>query len=150
MHDPAKYFSTPAVNEIRAFHEAAQVIMEEGLEARFRRHDVAARAVRAGLSALGFGFFTAPRFAAATLSVVSYPEGVDDQAFRGALYANGVVVAGGLAQTLGGVFRMGHMGNLTAAQVVFALRMVEKTLRGLGRVVRSGSGVAAAREVLGS
>jgi alanine-glyoxylate transaminase/serine-glyoxylate transaminase/serine-pyruvate transaminase len=150
MHDPAKYFSTPCVNEIRAFHEATRIIMEEGLEARFRRHDLIARALRAGLSALGFDFFTEPRSLASTLSVVSYPEGVDDREFRASLYENGVVVAGGLAQTLGRVFRMGHMGNMTPADALFALRAVEKTLKGLGRTFKSGLGVSAAREVLRS
>ncbi len=150
MHDPTKYFSTPCVNEIRAFYEGTRIIMEEGLEARFARHDLFARAIRAGLAALGFGFFTDPRFLASTLSVVTYPEGVDDKAFRSTLYENGVVVAGGLAQTAGRVFRMGHMGNLTAKQVLFALGAVEKTIKTLGRAVTRGAGAQAARELLGS
>jgi len=148
MHDPAKYFSTPCVNEIRALHEGLRVIMEEGIEARFRRHDLHARAMRAGLAALGFGLFTEARFEASTLSVAVYPDGVDDQAFRATLYDNGVVVAGGLAETAGKVFRMGHMGNLSAADVLFALGAVEKTLEALGRGFKPGAGVAAARAVL--
>jgi alanine-glyoxylate transaminase/serine-glyoxylate transaminase/serine-pyruvate transaminase len=150
MHDPAKYFSTPCVNEVRAFCEGTRVIMEEGLEARFRRHDLFARAIRTGLAALGFGFFTDPGHLASTLSVVSYPEGVDDKAFRNLLYENGVVVAGGLAQTMGQVFRMGHMGNLTIGQVLFSLDAIEKTLNTLGYAAPPRSGVDAARNVLGS
>ena len=150
MHQPARYFSTPCVNEIRAFYEATRMIMEEGMEARFKRHDLYARAIRAGLAALGFGFFTDARFPASTLSVVLYPDGVDDKAFRTTLYENGVVVAGGLAQTLGKVFRMGHMGNLSAVDVQFALEAVEKTLAALGHGFRAGAGLAAVEKVLGS
>jgi aspartate aminotransferase-like enzyme len=150
MHDPAKYFSTPCVNEIRAFYEATRVIMEEGMEARFRRHDLFARAIRAGLAALGFGFLTDGRFMASTLSVVSYPVGVDDKAFRATLSENGVVVAGGLAQSLGRVFRMGHMGNLSADQVMFAIEAVERTLQSFGHGFKPGSGAAAAGKVLTS
>jgi alanine-glyoxylate transaminase/serine-glyoxylate transaminase/serine-pyruvate transaminase len=150
MHDPARYFSTPCVNEIRAFHEGTRVIMEEGMEARFRRHDLYARAIRAGLAALGFGFFTDSRFAASTLSVVSYPDGVDDTAFRNTLYENGVVVAGGLAQTLGSVFRMGHMGNLSSGDVRFAFGAIERTLETIGHGFKIGSGAAAAHKILGS
>ena len=150
MHEPAKYFSTPCVNEIRAFCEGARIVMEEGMEARFKRHDLYARAIREGLAALGFGFFTDTRFAASTLSVVLYPGGVDDKAFRGTLNENGVVVAGGLAQTLGKVFRMGHMGNLSAGDVRFALGAVEKTLAALGYGFRAGAGLAATNKVLGS
>jgi alanine-glyoxylate transaminase/serine-glyoxylate transaminase/serine-pyruvate transaminase len=150
MHDPVKYFSTPCVNEIRAFYEGTRVIMEEGIEARFARHDLIGRAIRAGLAALGFGSFTDPGFLASTLSVVAYPEGVEDKAFRTTLYENGVVVAGGLAQTSGRVFRMGHMGNLTAEQVLFALEAVEKTLKALGSDVKLHAGSDAASKVLRS
>jgi alanine-glyoxylate transaminase/serine-glyoxylate transaminase/serine-pyruvate transaminase len=150
MRDPTKYFSTPCVNEIRAFCEGTRVVLEEGMEERFERHDLFAEAIREGLSALGFTFYTDPSFLAATLSVVRYPEGVDDKAFRSTLYGNGVVVAGGLAQTAGQVFRMGHMGNLTSAQVKFALEAVEKTLESMGHRFAPGSGLAAAVKVLTS
>jgi alanine-glyoxylate transaminase/serine-glyoxylate transaminase/serine-pyruvate transaminase len=148
MHDPSKYFSTPCVNEVRAFAEATRIIMEEGLEERFERHGLHAEAIRAGLAALGFTFFTNPSFPASTLSVVRYPDGVDDKAFRAGLYDRGVVVAGGLGPTAGRVFRMGHMGNLTSAQVRFAIEAVEKTLAGLGRAVTPGAGRGAVDGVL--
>ena len=148
MHDPSKYFSTPCVNEVRAFAEATRIIMEEGLEERFERHELYAEAIRAGLAALGFTFFTNPSFPASTLSVVRYPDGVDDKAFRAGLYDHGVVVAGGLGPTAGRVFRMGHMGNLTSAQVRFAIEAVERTLAGLGRAVTPGAGRGAVDGVL--
>jgi aspartate aminotransferase-like enzyme len=150
MREPSKYFSTPCVNEIRAFAEATRIVLDEGLEERFERHDLHAEAIRAGLAALGFTFFTDPRFMASTLSVVRYPAGVDDQAFRAGLSGNGVVVAGGLASTAGQVFRMGHMGNLTSADVRFAVDAVERTLAGLGRKIAPDSGRAAVESVLKS
>jgi aspartate aminotransferase-like enzyme len=148
MQDPAKYFSTPCVNEIRAFAEGTRIILEEGLDERFERHELFASALRAGLAALGFTFFTDPRFLAPTLSVVRYPEGVEDRAFRSGLYAEGVVVAGGLAQTAGRVFRMGHMGNLTSAQVRSAIEAVERTLAALGYHFDVGAGRAAVDKAL--
>ncbi len=148
MQDPAKYFSTPCVNEIRAFAEGTRVVLEEGLDERFERHELFAAALRAGLAALGFTFFTDPRFLAPTLSVVRYPDGVEDKAFRAALDANGVVVAGGLAGTAGRVFRMGHMGNLTSVQVRAAIEAVERTLGTLGYRFEAGAGRAAVDETL--
>jgi alanine-glyoxylate transaminase/serine-glyoxylate transaminase/serine-pyruvate transaminase len=148
MKDPLKYFSTPCVNEIRAFAEATRMMLEEGMEARFVRHAKIARAFRAALARLGFGFFTEPAFFADTLSVVTYPPGVEDKAFRSTLGLNGVVVAGGLAETAGRVFRLGHMGNLTFSQVVFAVEAIEKTLRSLGRSFETGDGVKAAEALL--
>jgi aspartate aminotransferase-like enzyme len=148
MKDPLKYFSTPCVNEIRAFAEGTRMMLEEGMAARFARHAKIARAFRAALAALGFTFFTEEKFFADTLSVVRYPAGVEDKAFRSALGQNGVVVAGGLAETAGKVFRLGHMGNLSFEQVRFAVEAIEKTLRSLNHPFVSGAGLQAAETVL--
>lgn len=149
MKDPARYFSTPCVNEIRAFCEGTRIIIEEGVEQRFLRHARYARGIRSGLSALDFSYFTAEPFLADTLSVVNYPPGIEDKRFRSLYYENGVVVAGGLAQTAGRVFRMGHMGNLSASQVYFALDALELTLESLAYRFERGSSTRAARAVIG-
>jgi aspartate aminotransferase-like enzyme len=148
MKDPSKYFSTPCVNEIRAFHESTKIILEEGIEKRFSRHAQIALAIRSALAELGFSFFTEEPFLADTLSVVRYPDGIEDKPFRSAFSNNGVIVAGGLGETAGKVFRMGHMGNLSASQVFFALDALEKTLSSLNYKFKEGSGVQAAKEVL--
>jgi aspartate aminotransferase-like enzyme len=148
MKDPSKYFSTPCVNEIRAFYESTRIILEEGMQQRFLRHARAARAIRAALAELKFSLFTQESFLADTLSVVEYPEGVEDQAFRKTFSENGVVVAGGLGETAGKVFRMGHMGNLSASQVLFAIDALERTLSSLGYSFQPDSGLGAAREIL--
>lgn len=149
MKDPAKYFSTPCVNEVRAFAEATRIVMEEGVENRFARHARFGRAVRAGLSALGFSFLAEAACRADTLSVVVYPGGVEDKAFRARLAERGVVVAGGLAATAGKVFRMGHMGNVTEEELEYALTAAEETLAELGARPGDGAAAAAARAVLG-
>lgn len=148
MKDPTKYFSTPCVNEIRSFREGTKIMLEEGMPARFERHRKNARAIRAALQALGFGLFTDPEFRAETLSVVAYPAGVEDPAFRAGYSRNGVVVAGGLGPTAGKVFRMGHMGNLTGADILFAFEAMEKTLSELGYGFTPGAGVKAAEAAL--
>lgn len=148
MHDPSKYFSTPCVNEIRAFGESTRIILEEGMEKRFLRHSRVGRAIRAALNELGFSLFTQKPFLADTLSVVNYPEGIEDKAFRSTLSENGVVVAGGLARTAGKVFRMGHMGNLSVSQVYFALDALERTLSSLGWKFKAGAALKAAKIVL--
>jgi aspartate aminotransferase-like enzyme len=149
MKDPMKYFSTPCVNEVRCFSEATKIVLEEGMEARFARHKKTAKAIRAALTALGFTFFTEETFFADTLSVVNYPAGIEDKSFRTTYYQNGVVVAGGLGETAGRLFRMGHMGNLSIPQIIFALEAMEKTLRTLGYSHKPGAGVEAAKAILG-
>jgi alanine-glyoxylate transaminase/serine-glyoxylate transaminase/serine-pyruvate transaminase len=147
MKDPSKYFSTPCVNEIRAFYESTKIMLEEGMEQRFIQHNHIAEAIRAALKALGFSFFPGEPFLADTLSVVNYPEGIEDKSFRSLYLENGVVVAGGLGELAGKVFRMGHMGNLSVSQVCFALEALEKTLSSLGYEFEHGSGLKAAKSV---
>jgi aspartate aminotransferase-like enzyme len=132
MKDPSKYFSTPCVNEVRAFNEGTKIIIEEGMEKRFDRHQRMARIIRKELLALGFSFIPDDRYFANTLSVVRYPEGIDDGIFRKTYAENGIVVAGGLGPLAGEVFRMGHMGNLTFPQMYFALDALKKTLASIG------------------
>ncbi len=149
MKDPSKYFSTPCVNEIRAFTEATRIMLDEKMPARFVRHQKIAAAFRAALTALGFSFFTADEYLADTLSVIRYPQGIDDKLFREALASNGVVVAGGLGPLAGVVFRMGHMGNLSFDQVDFAVHAVEKSLGELNYSFETQSGINAARNIIG-
>jgi len=148
MKDPSKYFSTPCVNEIRAFCEGTKIVIEEGMEQRFLRHARIGRAMREALKELGFVFFTAEPFLADTLSVVNYPDGIEDNSFRNLYLENGVVVAGGLGETAGKVFRMGHMGNLSISQVYFAIEAMEKTLSSLDYKFEPGSGMKAAKVIL--
>ncbi|MGZ5475572.1 MAG: pyridoxal-phosphate-dependent aminotransferase family protein [Thermoanaerobaculia bacterium] len=148
MQDPGRYFATPCVNEIVALAAALRIVHEEGLPARFARHDRIARAFRAGLEALGLALFTAPDCRAATLSVVLLPDGVADAALRKEIASRGVVVAGGLGPIAGKAFRLGHMGNIGAGEVVTVLAAIEGSLRALGVSAKPGAAVAAASSIL--
>ena len=149
MKDPSRYFSTPCVNELRALYESTLIVLEEGLERRFERHARTARGIRAALGELGFDLFPEDGALADTLSVVKYPPGLDDKAFRGQLYDRGIVVAGGLGALAGRVFRLGHMGNLSASQVMFALDGLEKAMAAMGGQVEAGAGLRAAQAIIG-
>ena len=132
MEDPSKYFSTPSVNEIRAFNEGTKIVLEEGMQNRFLRHSRTAKIIQEGLLEMDFSFVPEDLYLASTLSVALYPEGIEDKAFRQNLFSNGVVVAGGLGDMAGQVFRMGHMGNLSISQVYFALDAIKGALVSLG------------------
>jgi aspartate aminotransferase-like enzyme len=148
MEDPTRYFSTPPVNEIRALLEATRLVLEEGLDSRFRRHARIAEAVRAGLSAVGLEPFTGKDCLADTLSVVTYPDGVEDAAFRTAMAEGKVVVAAALGPIAGRACRVGHMGNIGAVEVARLLEAVEASLFALGRPVPPGAALKAAAPLL--
>jgi aspartate aminotransferase-like enzyme len=148
MENPALYFSTPPVNQIRALREATVLILEEGLEQRFHRHARLAKAMRAGLESLGLALFTNERCRADTLSVVLYPNGIDDAAFRSAMAGSGVVVAAGLGPVAGRAFRIGHMGNIGEEEICRTLHAVETVLCEMGHEARPGSALSAAAPLL--
>jgi len=132
MEDPARYFSTPPVNEVLALLEATRAVLAEGLDERFARHARVARSVREDLVALGFTLFAAPDCRADTLSVLLYPPGIDDAGFRSAVARRKVVLAGGLGPLAGRAFRIGHMGNIGGAEIDRALQAVREGLHEVG------------------
>lgn len=144
MDNPALYFSTPPVNEIRALDVAAGLVLDEGLDARFARHERLAAAARAGFAAMGLELFTEAGCRADTLSVVLHPAGLDDEAFRGAMAERGVVVAGALGPVKGRACRVGHMGNIGPGEIARMLDAYEASLRACGRSIEPGAALAAA------
>lgn len=148
MESPPKYFTTHAMNLMMALEVALEIALKEGLPARYARHRRHAAAFRAGIRALGLELLTEPSAAAATVTAVCYPKGVEDDAFRAAMREAGVIVAGGIGEQAGRIFRAGHMGNIRDADVLRILGAVEQALARVGRPVEPGAGVAAAARTL--
>src|SRR5437762_14064550 len=60
-----------------AMRVAVRLILEEGLSHRFRRHELAATALRRGVAAMGTEMFPDPPNASATVSCLKVPESTD-------------------------------------------------------------------------
>lgn len=148
MENPALYFSTPPVNEIFALERALRIVLDEGLDRRFARHARLAAAMRAGLESLGLRVFARTDCRADTLTVALYPDGVDDTAFRSGVAERGVMVAGALGPVAGKGFRVGHMGNIGAAEVARTLHAIAETLGALGVGAEASAALDAASEHL--
>lgn len=140
------YFGTPAVNLVAALDVSLQQIVDEGMNARFARHEHLAQAFRAGISALGMGYVASqPEHRANTLTACRYPDGVTATDLLPAIKANGVVVAGGLhPQIKNEYFRVGHMGAVRMGDILATLGAIEVGLRKAGYDFEPGIGVAAA------
>ncbi|MEM3581481.1 MAG: alanine--glyoxylate aminotransferase family protein [Candidatus Bathyarchaeia archaeon] len=146
MRDPTRYFATPPVNMIYALHEALRLVLEEGLENRFRRHHILAEAFRAAMEALNLKIVAERGYEADTLTAVYYPDGIDDNQFRSEMKNRGIVVAATLGPLKGRGFRVGHMGNVNQNDIAATISAIETTLKHLGYDVNLGSGVKAAEE----
>lgn len=148
MREPTKYFATPPVNMVYALHEALKLIVEEGLENRFRRHYVLAEAFRAAVNALNLNLIAEKESVANTVTGVYYPENIDDSQFRNEMKKRGIIVASTLGPLKGKGFRVGHMGNVNQNDMFATINAIETTVRKLGYKVELGKGAAAAQEKL--
>lgn len=125
------YHHTAPVNMIFALHEALQLILEEGLEARYARHREQAQALRRGLEALGLELPVAESDRLPPLTLVRIPEGIDDRTVRTTLLAeHGLEIGGGLGDFKGKAWRIGLMGaSATPRHVELCLGALEEALR---------------------
>jgi len=143
------YFATPPVNLIYALRESLKRILAEGLPTRIARHRLLSDALKAGLTALGLKQVPlSSDIAAPTMTAAYYPEGVDASLVK-AIAEEGVIVAGGLHPAIKNkYFRIGHMGAVTAGDILTTLGAIEVGLAGQGYRFEPGLGLAAAQKVL--
>src|SRR5256886_15674744 len=73
---------TPAVALFYALNEACDMILEEGLQARFERHRICAEAVYSAMEALGLALMAEPEWGSHTVAAVACPRGIEDGKLR--------------------------------------------------------------------
>ena len=144
------YHHTAPISMIYALREALRIVDEEGLQQRFARHRRSARALWAGLEAMGIGLIAPEGYRAYSLTTVRIPEGVDDAALRRTLLEDwGIEIGGGLGPLRGKAWRVGLMGyNSTAKSVLTFLAALESALVQQGLEIAQGAGAAAAQRAL--
>jgi aspartate aminotransferase-like enzyme len=132
VRNPENYLSTQPVSMVYAINEALDMIFEEGLERRFKRHNVIAEAVRAAVRASGLKIFAKRGFESSTVTVVLKPEGFDDVRLRSELEKLGVTVARGSGTFRQTTFRIGHMGWITPSDVLALISSLQLVLQRMG------------------
>jgi alanine-glyoxylate transaminase/serine-glyoxylate transaminase/serine-pyruvate transaminase len=144
------YFGTPAVNLICALNVSLGQILDEGMEARFRRHRKLGAACQAALAALGLGQVPADStIAAATLTAPTYPPGITGPDLLPRVKAAGAILAGGLHPEIKATyFRIGHMGATKPGDLLATIGALEVGLWGCGYAFQPGAAVAAAQLAL--
>lgn len=131
-----------------ALHEGLNMVLDEGLEARFARHRRHHEALLAGLDAMGLGLVSDPKHRNPVLNAVAVPEGVDGEALRKELLADhSIEVGAGLGPFKGKVWRVGLMGTSASENnVLLFFAALDKRLRAHGFTPKaSGAEAAAAR-----
>ena len=143
------YHHTSCSNIIYGLREALRIAMEEGLEARWARHQLNGDALKAGIEAMGLKILTRPGYALSVLTAISVPEGVDELAVRQRLLEEySIEIGGGFGPLKGRLLRIGLMGyNSCRKNVDTVLSALEHVLQGPGFQPHVGAALAAADAV---
>ena len=151
-YEPRVYHHTSPVSMVLALREGLHVVMEEGLQERFARHERNASALRAGLQSLGLELLPPEGYRLAQVTPVWIPEGIDDAQVRARLLSEyNIEIGKGFGQFEGRIWRFGLMGESSRADyVLLALSTLESILPAEGYEVASGAAVSAASKALAS
>jgi alanine-glyoxylate transaminase / serine-glyoxylate transaminase / serine-pyruvate transaminase len=114
---PAVYHHTAPILQIYALHEALRLVLEEGLVARWQRHQSAGGAFAESAEEAGFEVLAEEGHRLAPLTALRVPDGVDGKAVqRQLIAAEGLEVGGALGPGTPPIWRVGLMGpNANAA-----------------------------------
>jgi alanine-glyoxylate transaminase/serine-glyoxylate transaminase/serine-pyruvate transaminase len=132
-----KYHHTMSSTLVCALSEALAIVEEEGLDARWSRHERNHLMLAEGLEALGLSLL--PPFGERlwTLNAVRVPAGVDEAGVRKELLEEfGIEVGAGLGPLAGKIWRVGLMGASSSPRLVaLLLASLERTAIGARRPV---------------
>jgi alanine-glyoxylate transaminase/serine-glyoxylate transaminase/serine-pyruvate transaminase len=144
------YHHTAPITNVYALREALRLVAEEGIEARWARHERVAGALKAGVEAMGLELNPEDDWWLPSLNAVRLPAGVDDGAVIAYLLdEHGIEVAGGLGDLSGEILRIGCMGHSARPKNVLALLAgLGDALDDQGADVDPDAGLAAARQAL--
>jgi alanine-glyoxylate transaminase/serine-glyoxylate transaminase/serine-pyruvate transaminase len=129
-----KYHHTLSAPLMYALREALTIAEEEGLEARWARHQRNHLALAAGLDAMGLSLLPPEAERLWTLNAVRVPDGIEEAAVRRQLLADfDIEIGAGLGPLAGRIWRVGLMGaGSTLSNVLLFLTSLERVLRASG------------------
>ncbi len=107
-----RYHHTAPISMVYALHAGLGVLLDEGLEQSWARHEVCGRALQRGLEKLGFSLFAEEGHRLPELTTAWVPDGLEDASARRELLDHyGIEVGGGVGEFAGKVWRIGCMGH---------------------------------------
>jgi alanine-glyoxylate transaminase/serine-glyoxylate transaminase/serine-pyruvate transaminase len=146
------YHHTAPITMNYGLREALRLIYEEGLQRRFARHELNAKALAAGLHAMGLKLLVPEAYRLPSLTSVVVPESVGEARVRQRLLREaGIEIGGGLGELRAKIWRIGLMGYSSQSNnVLLALSALEHALANEGFDAPPAAGADAAYKVLES
>src|SRR2546426_4099319 len=145
------YHHTAPISMLYALREALRLVEEEGLPARFIRHQLNSEALIAGLTELGLSPLPPTGHRLPMLTCVTVPSHIPEAEIRTNLLSTyGIEIGGGLGPLKGKVWRIGLMGeSSTEAHVLTLLNALEEIFVRGGWLSTPGVALQAAARVYG-
>jgi alanine-glyoxylate transaminase/serine-glyoxylate transaminase/serine-pyruvate transaminase len=145
------YHHTAPVSMLYALREALRLVDEEGLSARFARHQRNSEALIAGLTELELPLLPPIGHRLPMLTCVTVPSHIPEAEIRANLLSTyGIEIGGGLGPLKGKVWRIGLMGeSSTEAHVLTLLNALEEMFIRGGWLATPGVALQAAARVYG-
>ena len=139
------YHHTAPITMNYGLHEALRLVLEEGLENRWRRHEQNHLALKAGLKAMGLQIASQEGHQLWQLNAVTVPEGVDEAVARKRLLTDfNIEVGAGLGPLKGKIWRVGLMGETSSkANVKAFLSALGQILNDSGHKTDAAAALAA-------
>jgi alanine-glyoxylate transaminase/serine-glyoxylate transaminase/serine-pyruvate transaminase len=140
---------TPATNLLFGLRESLHMLMEEGLENVFTRHDRLAEATRSAVKAWELELLCRnPKEYSPSLTAVLMPDGYNADVFRKLILERfNMSLGNGLGRLAGKVFRIGHLGDFNDLMLAGTLSGIEMGLA-IANIPFSKGGVMAALDYL--
>jgi alanine-glyoxylate transaminase/serine-glyoxylate transaminase/serine-pyruvate transaminase len=140
------YHHTAPITMNYAIYEALRIVVEEGLETRFKRHLANASALVAGLKAMGIELAAQDGYRLPQLTAITIPEGIKDAKVRERLLKLfNIEIGAGLGPFKGKVWRIGLMGEGSRREnVMLVLNALEEILGSMGMELSRGRALSAA------
>ena len=138
---------TPAISLCIGLNAALKMLRAETLEKTFLRHQRLAKAIRAGMKALGLELYA--KHPSDAVTAVKVPQGIDGEKLVKVMRDDfGVTVAGGQEELKGKIFRMATMGYMNEFDTITGISCLEIVLSRMGYKFTAGAGVGAAELAL--
>ncbi len=138
---------TPALSILFGLQQVLELLEEEGLENVYARHKLMMNMTRAAFKAIGVPLLTTDEDASPTVTAVK-PEDFDAEAFRKVMKSEfNLELAGGQQELAKKIFRIGHMGYCSPADMLQAIAAMEIGLIKAGKNIELGHGVRAAQQI---
>jgi len=125
--------TTPPISIFYALDLALEMMLAEGREAIFERHQRIGDYVRWRAQDMGLELLADHEYASNTVTAVLTPEGINvKELLKKLREEDKVVFQGGQEHLEGKIFRVGHLGFFQEIDLVEAMDMMEKRLREFG------------------